>query len=196
VIRRFAVPIVLGALLAGILAAAAFAALRVLPRPTPSVSLGERLTESISSVAGVRSVEHVRPRLVVTTVCRRLSGQDYLFTILPHRHFFIDGATLTPLEARWHHGQTLAVEVALSGCPSLLAGLLERLVLPAFQQRAPLRVYSTTLGHRHVYRLSLTSRLELVVDRSTLAPIALQLSLPHVVATSVLTTRRARKSAS
>jgi hypothetical protein len=182
----------LGAVLASIFAAVAFAAMQVLPRTTARVTLGERLAESISSIPAVRSVERVGPHLVVRTDCRRLSGQVYLLTLPPRRHFLIDGATLTPLETRWHEGQTLGVEVALSGCPSLLMRLLERLVLPAFQLRRGLPIQATTWRHRHVYRVALTSKLELLVDRRTLTPVALQLTLRWSRSTSVLAPAPAR----
>jgi hypothetical protein len=187
VIRRLVLPVAIGAALAGVVAAAAFAALQALPRPSASVKFGDRLAESISSIPAVRSVEQVGGRRAMRTVCRRLAGHQYLLTILPRRHFLIEGSALTQLETRWHEGQPLAVEVALSGCPPLLTSLLERIVLPAFLSEAKVPVRTVTVGRTHIYAVSLTKSLELLVDRRTLAPIALRLSLRRLLSTSILT---------
>jgi hypothetical protein len=194
-IRRLALPVALGVVLAAVVGAAAFAALQTLPRPAGTVAFGDRLAESISSIPAMRSVERVHGRYVVKTVCNRLAGRTYLLTIPPGRLFVVDGSTLAPLEARWHRGQPLAVEVALSGCPPLLTSLLERIILPAFAGAASLPVHAVTLGRRPVYYVSLTSSLELVLDRRTVTPIALDLFVRGVRSDSILTMSPAKKRA-
>jgi hypothetical protein len=195
VIRRVTLPALIGIVLAGAVASAAFAALQLLPRPAATVTFGNRLAESIFSLAEVRAVERVGPRRV-RTVCRRIVGDQYLLTISPHRHFVIQGTTLAPLERRWHRGQTLAVEVALSGCPSLVTALLERRVLPAFDNESTLPVNAGASGRVRVYRVALTKMLELVVDRRTLSPIAIRLAPTHLKASSVLFAGGAREARS
>ena len=182
---RAALPPLVGIVLAGLIGGAAFAAMQLLPRPAGTVTFVNRLAESISSLDAVRSIERVGSRRL-TTSCRRITGQRYLLTISPHRRFVIDGSTLTPIEARWHRGQALAVEVGLAGCPSLLTALVERLVLPAFESSMRLPVYVGRSGHAHVIRVSLTSSLELVVDRRSLAPVAMRFALARLGAASVL----------
>jgi hypothetical protein len=195
VIRRLALPAAIGAACAGVVAAASFGALQALPRPSAPVTFGDRLAESISAIPYVRSVERVGGRPEVRTVCRRLAGSEYLLTILPRRHFLIEGSALTQLETRWHEGHLLAVEVALSGCPPLLTSLTERIVLPAFLGKAKLPVRAVTVGRRRFYAVSLTKSLELLVDRNTLAPIALHLFLRRLRSTSILTSSPARARA-
>ena len=182
---RGALPLLVGIILAGLIGGAAFAAMQLLPRPAATVTFGNRLAESISSLDAVRSIERVGSRRL-TTSCRRITGQRYLLTISPHRRFVIGGRTLAPIEARWHRGQALAVEVALAGCPSLLTALVERLVLPAFESSIRLPVYVGASGHGHVFRVPLTRSLELVVDRRSLAPVAMRFALGRVGAASVL----------
>ena len=183
-IGRAALPLLVGIVLAGLIGGAAFAALHLLPRPAATVTFGNRLAESISSLDAVRSIERVGSRRL-TTSCRRITGQRFLLTISPQRRFVIEGTTLTPLEARWHRGQALAVEVALAGCPSLLTALVERIVLPAFQSSTRLPLYAVAFRHSR-FRISLTSSLELVVDRRSLAPVSMRLAPARLEGTSVL----------
>lgn len=182
---RLALPVAIGAVLAAAVAGAAFLALQLLPRPAQTVVFGGRIAQAVSDVSIVRGVERVG-RSRVVTVCSRLSGQDYLLTIGNHRRFVIDGSTLAPLESRWHRGEALAVEVALSGCPSLLRALVERLVLPGFQRRARVPVQAMTENGAPVYRVALTNRLTLIVSRRTLLPLSLRLAGTRLSGTSVL----------
>jgi hypothetical protein len=185
--KSFVLPIIVGIGLAGILVAASFGAIQLLPRPAPNVAFADRLAESASALDIVRSVEHVGGRKL-RTVCRRLAGQNYLLTIPPHRRFVIAGGSLAPVERRWHLGQRLAVEVALSGCPSLLTALVERVVIPAFASRTAPAFYPSTIGRQHVYRVALTGSLQLVVDRSSLRPVEMRLSPALLPGTSILST--------
>ena len=179
-------PLLIGTTIAALVAGAAFAAAQLLPRPAAAVVFVDRVAQAVAGVTTVRSVEKVGPSRALVTNCHRLAGASYLLTIGPHRRFFITGATLAPLEASWHEGEGLAVEVALSGCPSLLAALLERRVLPAFQQARKLPVQRTVEHGRPAYRIWLTDRLTLVVDRGTLYPLAMRLTRSRLPGTSAL----------
>lgn len=179
-------PLVIGTTIAAVVGGAAFAAAQLLPRPAAAVVFGDRVAQAVAGITTVRSVEKLGPSRALVTDCHRLTGGSYLLTIVPHQSFFITGATLAPLEARWHEGEALAVEVALSGCPSLLAALLERRVLPAFQQAAKLAVQRTVERGRPAYRIWLTNRLTLIVDRGTLYPLAMRLTRSRLPGTSAL----------
>jgi hypothetical protein len=190
--KRVVLPVGLGVGLAGILVAASFGAMQVLPRPAPNVAFASRLAESVSALDVVRSVERVGGRRL-RTVCRRLAGQDYLLTIPPRHRFVISGASLAPVERRWHAGQRLAVEVALSGCPSLLTALVERVVLPAFASRTAPHFYPSRIGRLRVYLVALTGSLQLIVERSSLRPVEMRLLPARLPGTSVLSTAPTRR---
>jgi hypothetical protein len=189
--KRFVLPVALGIGLAGILVAASFGAMQVLPRPAPNVAFADRLAEATSALNVVQGVERVGGRKL-RTVCRRLAGQHYLLTIPPHHRFVISGSSLTPVERRWHAGQRLAVEVALSGCPSLLTALVERVVLPAFASRTEPPVYRSTIGRLRVYRVALTGSLQLIVERSSLRPVEMRLVPARLPGMSILSTAPTR----
>lgn len=191
--RRLAVPVSAGIVLAFVLAAAGFCVQSVLPAPTTANLLGTQLLQSLQHTDEVGGVERLRHKTQVKTSCISLKQEDVLriggqaFVVdYRRRHTRVSG-----LGSKTNH--FTGAEADLAACPDVIKSeLADRLMSPLGLHLAPI-----IWRHLKAYRVRMhvdPPFVSLVVTRRGLKPLAVVYTGAHVRGSSLIRVDFARAS--
>jgi hypothetical protein len=157
-----------GFVIAGVVAAAGFGLLSILPGPTRPDLLGVRALTRLERLRVVHVSIHLAGERPFSAVCRRFGKRDIL--VADGKRLLVEGSRVRRTAGRQISPALLVAEADLAACPVLLANELGSLLL-----RGDLRSPDVVQWHgRPVYRFRL-SRGRPVVDfyasRTLLAPV-------------------------